>query len=351
MSQSIHKRMKKTCGFIIMLCIFFIASFTTASASIIFKNHLTIPKFVFKPDGKNAFKNISKANNFQQYPSLIKDTNINKTKLVVVLSVEGALYAGSIAALSMAWYNNYQQTSFHFFNDLNDWMLMDKMGHLTASYYIGRIGYSTLRWSGVNETKSIWYGGFLGSLYLLNIEVMDGFSEKWGFSISDFATNTIGSFMFIGQQLGWNEQRFIMKFSFHPTEYPQYRPDLLGSNFSEQILKDYNGQTAWLSGNISSFLPKKSKFPKWINIAVGYGAEGMLGGSSNPSEYNGNPLPEFNRYHKFFVTADIDFTRIPTKSKALKAIFTVLNFIKIPFPAIEFNTNSGKNVKLHPFYF
>lgn len=332
-----------------MLCILFMTFLAQASKSP--DPFLIKPKFVFKPDAENAFSRIGQGKELIYYNNFTKDTTLNKKRLAAVLSVEGILYAGSIGALSMAWYNNYQQSSFHFFNDLNDWMLMDKMGHITASYYIGRIGYSTLKWSGVNETKSIWYGGFLGSLYLLNIEILDGFSEKWGFSLSDFTANTVGSFLFIGQQLGWHEQRFIMKFSYHPTDYAQYRPDLLGKNFSESLLKDYNGQTAWLSGNISSFLPKSSKFPKWINIAVGYGAEGMLGGSSNPVEYNGNLLPQFNRYRKFYLTADIDFTRIPTKSKVLRSIFTVLNFIKIPFPAIEFNTNSGKNVKLHPFYF
>ncbi len=342
--------MKKIQGFIIMLCIFFV-NFNAVAAETP-DLLLSKPKFTFKPDAEFTFKSFGKERRTSSFIEIAKDTfNLNKKRLAAVLSIEGAVYAGSIATLSMAWYNNYQQSSFHFFNDLNDWMLMDKFGHLTASYYIGRIGYSTLRWSGVNETKSIWYGGFLGSLYLLNIEVLDGFSQKWGFSISDFTANTLGSFLFIGQQLGWHEQRFIMKFSYHPTDYAQYRPDLFGKNFSERLLKDYNGQTAWLSGNISAFLPKSSKFPKWINIAIGYGAEGMLGGSSNPTEFNGNPLPEFKRYRKFFISADIDFTRIPTRSKVLKSIFTVLNFIKIPFPAIEFNDNSGKNVKLHPFYF
>lgn len=341
--------MKKIRGFTITLCIFF----TTYSVQALNgpNSFLKNPKFIFKPDASLSFRNIENTKDILLYQNFARDTAVNNAKLAAVLSVEGALYAGSIVVLSMAWYNNYQKSSFHFFNDMNDWMLMDKFGHLTASYFIGRIGYSTLRWSGVKETQSIWYGGFLGSLYLLNIEVLDGFSEKWGFSLSDFAANTLGSFVFIGQQLGWHEQRFVMKFSYHTTEYAQYRPDLLGSNFQEELLKDYNGQTAWLSGNIYSFLPKKSKFPKWINIAIGYGAEGMLGGSSNPTEYNGNPLPEFNRYRKFFISADIDFTKIPTKSKVLKSIFTVINFIKIPFPAIEFNTNSGKNVKLHPFYF
>ena len=144
--------------------------------------------------------------------------------------------------------------------------------------------------------------------------------------------------LFVGQQLGWHEQRFSLKYSFHQTQYAQYRPDLLGDNLLQNTLKDYNGITFWVSGNISSFLPETSKFPKWLNIAAGYGAEGMTGAFDNSTQNNGQPIPQFTRYRKFFLSLDVDLTRIPTKSKVLKGIFTVLNFIKIPAPAIEYNT-------------
>jgi len=288
---------------------------------------------------------------FSQNDSTSRKNNlkINKLKLGIVIGSEAVVGAASIIALNELWYKNYPRQSFHFFNDFGEWQQMDKIGHITTSYYGGVIGYSGLKWSGVNEKNSIWYGGLLGSFYLLNIEILDGFSSAWGFSWYDFTANTLGSALFIGQQLGWHQQRFELKFSFHPTQYPQYRPNLLGGNLGQQILKDYNGQTYWISANINSFLKKTSKFPKWINIAVGYGAEGMLGGKSNPAEENGVPLPEFTRYRKFLISADIDFAKIPTKSKTLKAFLTIINFIKIPFPAIEFNTKG--QVKGYWLYF
>jgi hypothetical protein len=115
------------------------------------------------------------------------------------------------------------------------------------------------------------------------------------------------------------------------------------------MLKDYNGQTCWLSGNISAFLPKTTKFPKWINIAFGYGAEGMTGAVTNPDSVNHQAIPHFDRYRQFYLSMDVDLTRIPTRSKALKAIFTIFSFIKIPFPAVEYNTLG--QFKFHPFYF
>ena len=54
------------------------------------------------------------------------------------------------------------------------------------------------------------------------------------------------------------------------------------------MLKDYNGQTYWLSANLKSFF-KKSNVPTWLNISVGYGAEGMFGATENIwMDNNGN---------------------------------------------------------------
>ena len=261
-------------------------------------------------------------------------TVLNKKRLTAVLFTEGALYAASMTGLYFLWYADYPQSSFHFFNDNNEWMQMDKIGHATAAYYISRIGYASYRWSGVERKKAIWFGGLLGFAFMTNIEVFDGFSAEWGFSTGDFIANTAGCFLFIGQELGWREQRILLKYSFHQTIYPKYNPELLGDNLIQNMVKDYNGMTFWLSGNISSFLPKESKFPKWINVAFGYSAEGMTGGNTN----NTQGMPETTRYRQYYLSMDIDLTRIKTRSKVLKGIFSVVNFIKVPFPALEYNS-------------
>src|SRR3712207_8632374 len=35
--------------------------------------------------------------------------------------------------------------------------------------------------------------------------------------------------------------------------------DLYGSSFAERMIKDYNGQTYWLSANLKSFMPGRSE--------------------------------------------------------------------------------------------
>ncbi len=274
---------------------------------------------------------------------------IQKGRLTGVLIAQGTLYVASVTGLYFAWYKDYPQSTFHLFNDGNEWMQVDKCGHSITAYYISRIGYSTYRWSGVQEKKAAWFGGLLGFAYMLNIELLDGFSSEWGFSMGDLTANTLGSMIFIGQQLAWHEQRFSLKYSFHQTQFAAYRPDLLGNNLIQNMIKDYNGHTYWISGNISSFLPEGSKFPKWLNIAFGYGAEGMVGAFSNSMSQNGQPIPAFPRYRKFYLSLDVDLTRIPTKSTLLKGIFNVLSFIKIPAPAIEYN--SLGQFKMHMIYY
>src|SRR5690606_29694126 len=82
-----------------------------------------------------------------------------------------------------------------------------------------------------------------------------------------------GTGFFIGQQLLWDQQRIAVKFSAHTTRFAQQRPDLLGEGLAERILKDYNGQTIWLSANIDRFAP--SEVPQWLNLAFGYSATGI----------------------------------------------------------------------------
>jgi len=273
---------------------------------------------------------------------------VNPGRLTGLIIGGSVVYAGTMAGLYQMWYRNYPQTTFHFINDNHEWLQLDKGGHAFNAYYIGMIGYESLKWAGVDEKRSAIYGGSLGFMFLTVIEILDGFSAEWGASGGDLLANTFGSAAFIGQQLAWQEQRIHIKWSVHMTDYAKYRHDQLGTSFVERMIKDYNGQTFWLSANIHSFLKKDSHFPKWLNVAAGYGGEGMTGGNSNPTEINGVSLPHFDRYRQFYLAPDIDLSKISTNSKTLNSLFKYLGILKFPMPALEF---SKKGVKLQPLYF
>lgn len=278
--------------------------------------------------------------------SLPKEKNRGRT--IGVATTQGVLYGGSLLLLSEAWYKEHDRGSFHSFDDSQEWMQVDKAGHTMTAFTLAKLNYGMYRWAGISERKAVWLGGAVSMAYLTGIEVLDGFSTEWGFSWTDMAANTIGNGLFVGQQLAWGEQRMQLKFSAHLTNYAEQRPNVLGSGFWERMLKDYNGQTYWLSVNPSSFRKgNKGKF-KWLNVAVGYGAEGMLGANSN-ADLNIEGALDIERYRQYYLSLDIDLTRIRTNSGFLKGLFYTLNMIKIPAPTLEFN---GKGeVEFHLLYF
>lgn len=270
---------------------------------------------------------------------------LNKPRRNAVVITEASLGVISLIALDQLWYKDYPRSKFHTLDDNSEWQQMDKLGHVYTAYQLGRIGANVLNWSGVSKKHQLIYGGTLGFGYLTAIEIFDGFSEEWGFSWGDMAANAVGTGLFIGQELLWNEQRITLKYSFHQTQYASQRPDKLGDGLSEEFLKDYNGQTYWLSVNIHSFFTD-SKIPKWLNVAFGYGADGMLTGENETLD---GLFIDQKRIRQYYFSLDIDLTRIRTNSHVLRTLFDVFNTIKVPFPAVELNEENG--ILLHGIYF
>lgn len=224
---------------------------------------------------------------------------------------------------------------------------MDKLAHSFIAYQESRAGYHALRWAGVPKNKALLWGGSLGFILQLPVEIFDGIYEGYGFSMGDVVANTSGSLLFTLQEWRWDEQRIKMKYSFSPSPYAKVRPRVLGENAFEQLFLDYNSHTYWLSVNLKSFA-KNSKLPAWLNVALGYSANGMLGEFENPDFINGQPAPNYERYRQVLLSLDVDLSKIPTRSIFLKRVLGSLNILKIPFPTIEFNK---KGVKAYGLYY
>jgi hypothetical protein len=281
--------------------------------------------------------------------------NKKRTKLVAAGNVIG--YGGTMIGLYSDWYKNYPQSNFHFFNDNAEWKQVDKVGHAYSAYIEAYGSMEMWRWAGMTRRKSAWIGGLSALAYQSIIETMDGFSTEWGWSWGDMGANFFGAGLLIGQELQWNEQRIKYKFSFHTKNYPS--PDLsaraneiYGSSWSERMIKDYNGQTYWLSANLKSFIPQ-SNLPSWLSVAFGYGAEGMFGALSNVGkDKNGNitfDRRDIGRYRQYYISPDIDLTKIKTQSKFLKLALGALNAFKFPLPSIEYNSKG--NFAFHLIHF
>ena len=272
--------------------------------------------------------------------------SLNKSRRNTLICSEATVASIALIGLNQLWYADYPHSNLHSIDDNQEWLQMDKAGHLFSAYHLGTFGANALQWSGCTKKSQLLYGATLGLAFMTTVEVFDGYSSQWGFSWGDMAANTMGTSFFISQELLWKEQRVVPKFSFHTTSFSAVRPQVLGSSFTQQILKDYNGQTYWLSSNLHSFF-NHSKIPIWLNIAIGYGADGMISGTENFKD--SDLYPKYNRTRQFYFSLDADLTKIQTKSHILKTIFSVFNSIKIPAPTIEISKVTG--FRFHYLYF
>ncbi|HRO47091.1 DUF2279 domain-containing protein [Agriterribacter sp.] len=258
-------------------------------------------------------------------------------RLKKVVITEVAVSTAVSVGLYYLWYKKFPRSRFHLFNDNREWLQMDKAGHAVTAYNIGVLQYDMMRWCGVKKNDAIIIGSATALGGLTVIEILDGFSTHWGFSKGDMLANLVGTAIFASQQRWWNEQRVTMKFSAHFSPYAQYHRGELGKSWASRILKDYNGQSYWLSFNVKSFLPASSAFPNWPSVALGYGADGMIGGHSNPDTVKGNLVPQFERTRRFMLSPDADLFRVRSIAPVDAATYLLKPF-KFPAPTLEINS-------------
>ena len=261
----------------------------------------------------------------------IPDT-ISSKRSITTTSLISTSWLGGTAGLYSVWYKEYSSSNFHFFNDGNEWLQMDKVGHLYTTNKLALQLTDFYKWSGYKNNKAAIIGTSIGLGFQSTLEILDGFSSGWGFSLLDMGSNTIGAASFLSQEILLKDQLFILKFSSHRTNYAQLRPDVLGANFSERLLKDYNGQTYWISFNPSRFF-QSTKIPKWVCLSLGYSVDQKIIGNDNYYT-DAKTLINYHAKREFLMSLDVDFSKIPIKRPWLKAFVKQFNYIKIPFPTL-----------------
>jgi hypothetical protein len=267
-------------------------------------------------------------------------------------------YAAGSFALYQAWYKDYPKESFHFFNDLKEWEGVDKAGHIYSSYIQTDLLTSVFSWAGYERKTAVRNASLLSFAYQSTIEIMDGFSSAWGFSIADIGSNLIGNALYIAQEQLWGQQKIQMKMSSFPINYSNdiilsetslfssslndRAKHLYGNSWPESFLKDYNAQTIWFSSNPADWL-SSNKWPNFLALSLGYGANNMFGGFENNWELNDenfiiDPV-SYPRYKQYVLALDYDLRKIRSKKAWVNTILKALNLFKWPAPAIEYRSN------------
>jgi hypothetical protein len=277
----------------------------------------------------------------------------------------------SLVLLNQYWYADYPRSGFHFFDDSQEWLQIDKVSHAFTAYTLSAWSSELWSWTGMRADSRV-VGALTGFGLMLTVEVLDGFSEKWGASWSDLGANLFGSGLYLGQELLFRDQPAMMKVSAFPRRYNHVEPaireraaELFGTSLPERTIKDYNATTVWLSYNFSWMLPKHEdgtrKFPNWFAIALGYGAHNLFGGFKNcwcddplvsPENCPPADLIDYShvpRYQQWYLAPDIDLGKIRSRHRGLQLLVHALNIFKFPTPALEYNRVDG--LRFHWLYF
>ena len=272
------------------------------------------------------------------------DFSYNKKKVLAVAGFNIAGYGAALYGLNEAWYKQYPRSSFHFFNDWHEWMQMDKFGHVFSAYAESKASMELWRWSGIERKKRIWIGGMSGAAYQTVIEILDGYCSAWGWSWGDMGANILGSGLLVAQELAWDEQRVQLKWSFRKKSYADSALDkrsdaIFGGSDMERMLKDYNGQTYWLSFPARSFINHR-RIPNWLQLSVGTGVENVFGARGNlAKDGQGNIVfdgTNLRRYRQWYIAPDVDLSKIKTKRKGIRMLLNMVNVIKFPAPALSY---------------
>src|SRR6266508_3747769 len=104
--------------------------------------------------------------------------------------------------------------------------------------------------------------------------------------------------------------------------------------------------------SLKSFF-KQTILPSWLNISLGYGADGMFGEFENKCADTDSGFPinrtDIPRKRQFYLAPDLDFTKIKTNKKWLRTVFFCLNAFKCPAPIFMIDAKGA--IKIYPIYF
>jgi len=261
------------------------------------------------------------------------ETDINSLRIAgmagLVLTVETIGYF----RLKDLWYD-WETTKLHSINfkqDFEKYLWMDKYGHFMHAYFATGLFSRGYRWAGMNGENSLIYGGISGWLWMLQIEIADGFFKEWGFSWGDLIANTVGAGFSVLQQIYPDVLGGIQpKISYRESEALRNHRYINGA---ENAIDDYEGMTFWLAVNAYHYMPEdiQNKYPEWLKpfgIALGHAAKGI---GANPQ----------GGTREIFIGLDYDLRKLSlgNDNSLIRFLKEELNIIRLPLPAVKISPN------------
>ena len=256
---------------------------------------------------------------------------INKKRVLIASSSIGLALGGSYWYVKNAWWAE-KQTGFHFDDgaDFTYALNVDKLGHFMGGLQASDVFSSSMRWTGMNEKKSLWYGAAFGSVIQLAIEIKDGYAPYWGFSKWDLALGSAGSIWPLAQYYNNDLKGIDFKFSYYKRsdiywKLEQQRNKEINKNSWQD---DYPNQTYWMTFDLNHFT-ETCCWPEWLNLAIGFGLDDTQYLNENNTKKGGN--------NEWYIALDYDIPKMLKKwnSPSAKKVKHWLNYFHLPAPTIR----------------
>ncbi len=247
----------------------------------------------------------------------------------------GLLFSSSVLTLGATyvylekrwWSEGY--TNFHLDGgrDLRYSSNIDKFGHLMGGIFTANVYYGGFRWAGMSQRKAEWYALGATAFVQLSIEFKDGFSPRYGFSVVDVASGTLGGLWPMLQ----NRSAFLrdsqMKISYwqRTTKYFDQR----GIKLQSFSIDDYINHTYWYSFSPRYvFGPKlKQKWPDWLQFSVGFGLDANTWSPDLSGE---------GGLWEIYLAPDINLVKLfKPKKPFMRSVLHMLSYIKVPMPTLQ----------------
>lgn len=237
------------------------------------------------------------------------------------------------------WKGDYRKFAFGNDGFLNNYSLgVDKAGHFYTSYFYFNALYEFMEWGGFDEQTKLITSITIPTFYALSIELNDGFT---GFSFSgyDLTANMLG----ISYGVLQRQFPIFRNFKFKWSYYPSGKIIVTAEN-KFPIASDYDGHIYWLSIDVDGLLPKDMKgyWPKFLNLAVGYGAINVSHEKAGIGETNARG-PETR---KFAVSLDYNLGSFDVDGDFLYTFRNIVDYFHFPAPGIKMIEHQPAEVKL-----
>lgn len=225
------------------------------------------------------------------------------------------------------WWDE-QGNHFHFENDFDYALNLDKFGHFASGVAMGELFYEGYRWAGATEFQSYLFAGLSAMMTHIAIDVKDAYSPEWGFSIFDVLSGTLGGFLPMAERYVPLFKYVDLKWSYWINSRAYYDQGKIdGKNHTCVFTDDYVNQTFWASFKIYRMLPAavRSYYPSWLAVAAGL--------SIDDGVFLHNK--EITPHREVYIALDYDLEAFRPQSRMARTLIKSLNYFKLPAPAVQ----------------